>query len=253
MTGHPTFDYEAQPKEFLSRCNLCGATAEPLAVRETRDRYGFPISVTECACGLVFLNPRMTAEAYRRFYEDGTYRRLVSAYHGREIDAHTIQAEQRVYAEKLADFLAPHISADSVLDVGGSTGVVGRLIADRFHLAPTILDPAPAELAEAGEAERVMATIEEWEPGERKWGLILLCQTVDHLLDIWGALKKLRSVLEHGGCFFVDALNYEVGRTLKIDHPYSLTEATLTKYLRRAGFASVGRRVTETHIGFVCR
>jgi hypothetical protein len=35
-----------------------------------RDRYGYPARAHACRpCGLVFLNPRMTAEAYGRFYD----------------------------------------------------------------------------------------------------------------------------------------------------------------------------------------
>ena len=44
------------------------------------DRYGYPASAHACqSCGLVFLNPRMTASAYGQFY-DGIYRPLVSAF-----------------------------------------------------------------------------------------------------------------------------------------------------------------------------
>src|SRR5687767_14679381 len=81
------------------RCNLCGASA--FTVLTHRDRYGFPVTASACdRCGLVFLDPVMTAAAYSRFYA-GTYRPLVSAYHGRLIDAHTIQGEQWQYAADL--------------------------------------------------------------------------------------------------------------------------------------------------------
>ncbi len=101
------YDYAAQPREWLSSCNLCGGT---LLVNLThRDRYGFPAQSSACArCGLVFLNPRMTADTYGRFY-DGIYRPLVSAYHGRLIDARTIQDEQRDYAATRAAFSRPCI------------------------------------------------------------------------------------------------------------------------------------------------
>ena len=71
------YDYAAQPREALTACNLCGS---PQLVTIThRDRYGFPATASACArCGLEFLNPRMTADAYARFY-DGVYRPLDSA------------------------------------------------------------------------------------------------------------------------------------------------------------------------------
>ena len=51
----------------------------------------------------------MTAAAYGRFY-DGVYRPLVSAFHGRIIDARTIQAEQREYAADRAEFVRPFLA-----------------------------------------------------------------------------------------------------------------------------------------------
>ena len=85
-------------------------------------------------CGLVFLNPLMTSDAYAEFYAD-VYRPLVSAYHGRRIDAETIQDEQREYAAIRAELLAPHLEgrgAKALLDVGGSTGVVAHHLKERF-------------------------------------------------------------------------------------------------------------------------
>src|SRR4029453_8567078 len=87
------YDYAAQPKQALTSCNLCAGTE--FVILTHRDRYGYPAEAHACRrCGLVFLNPRMTAEAYGHFY-NGVYRPLVSAFHGRLIDAETIKAEHQ--------------------------------------------------------------------------------------------------------------------------------------------------------------
>ena len=100
------YDYAAQPKWRRTGCNLCGGAR--FVTLAHVDRYGYPAKAQGClACGLVTLNPVMTAEAYTRFYVD-VYRPLVSAYHGRLIDAETIQDEQRDYAAALAEVLARH-------------------------------------------------------------------------------------------------------------------------------------------------
>src|SRR5688572_25428683 len=133
------YDYRAQPHEAVEACNLCGARL--FVVLTHRDRYGFPAAAHACAgCGLVFLNPRMTAEAYGRFY-GGVYRPLVSAFHGRLIDATTIQAEQREYAAERAEFMRPFLQGaglTTMLDIGGSTGVVARHLAEEFALDATV-------------------------------------------------------------------------------------------------------------------
>jgi 2-polyprenyl-3-methyl-5-hydroxy-6-metoxy-1,4-benzoquinol methylase len=248
------WDYEAQPKEPAFVCNLCGpGIAE---IEERPDRYGNCVCVARCAqCGLFYLGERMTAEAYRRFYETGAYRRLVSAYHGREINAQTIRPEQREYGRKLAALLEPWIAegAETLLDVGGATGVVAHELARRFDLGIGIVDPAKREVLYANSVATYACQIEDFDPGDRKWDVVTLCQTVDHLLDPMLALRKIRSLLAPGGVFWVDALDYDRTRTLKIDHPFNFTEKTLRAMVEKAGFRIVQTSRDGDHVGFVCK
>jgi 2-polyprenyl-3-methyl-5-hydroxy-6-metoxy-1,4-benzoquinol methylase len=260
------YDYRAQPRQAVTACNLCGDTA--FVVVTHRDRYGYPAEAHACeTCGLVFINPRMTADAYGRFYE-GVYRPLVSAYHGRPIDADTIQDEQRVYGAACADFLRPFVAGAglrTMLDIGGSTGVVARVLADEFALQGTVIDPAPPELARAKAygLETITGLVEEYEFGDRRFDLIVLCQTVDHLLDVSGTLTRIRELLSDGGYFFVDIVdlraaylrNWSVEEAIKIDHPYYLTEPVMRAYLERAGLAVLRTdyAADHLHVGYVCR
>ena len=241
------FDYEGQDKRTVERCNLCGESV--FVVLTHRDRYGHPAGASGCSrCGLVFLDPVMTAEAYGRFYAR-TYRPLVSAYHGRLIDARTIQQEQREYAVERGDLLAPYLQGRrlrTMLDIGGSTGVVAHAFAQRFGLRPTVVDPAPMETVEAQALglETVEGLIESVDLGERTFDVVVLCQTVDHLLDIAGTLRRVRGLMATGGLLFVDIVdfraaylrNWSIEEAVKIDHPYYLTEPTMAAYLARAGF-----------------
>ncbi|MEM7390855.1 MAG: class I SAM-dependent methyltransferase [Verrucomicrobiota bacterium] len=260
------FDLSAQPSEFAERCNLCGA--ENWTVITHRDRYGYPARTTVCnECGLAVMNPRMTAEAYGGFYES-VYRPLVSAYHGRRIDAVTVQAEQQTYSDELermtAEYLDPK-TGSSFLDVGGSTGVVAVHLAKRFKLRPTVLDPAPDEIAEAENLglETIEALVEDWDPEEKKYDIIGMFQTIDHLLDVKGTLRKLRSAVADDGLFIVDVVdfraaylkNWSVEAATKIDHPFSLTEDTAEAYLADAGFEPVRKAYSEDHhlVLYICR
>jgi 2-polyprenyl-3-methyl-5-hydroxy-6-metoxy-1,4-benzoquinol methylase len=260
------YDYRAQPCEAVTACNLCGAAA--FAVITHRDRYGYPAEAHACErCGLVFLNPRMTADAYGRFYE-GVYRPLVSAYHGRLIDADTIQDEQHVYGAACADFLRPFVTGAglrTLLDIGGSTGVVARVLADEFQLRGTVIDPAPPELARAKAygLETITGLVEAHDFGDRQFDLIVLCQTVDHLLDAAGTLGRIRALLSPGGFFFVDIVdlraaylrNWSVEEAIKIDHPYYLTAPVMRAYLQRAGLTVLRTdyAADHLHVGYVCR
>jgi SAM-dependent methyltransferase len=260
------YDYAAQPRELVMTCNLCGANV--LVTIAYRDRYGFPAPASACTrCGLVFLNPRMTAAAYGRFY-DGVYRPLVSAFHGRLIDARTIQAEQSAYAADRAEFVRPFMERSgltTMLDIGGSTGVVASHFAQTFGLAGTLIDPAPLEVQEARAfgLETITGLVEEYDFGARQFDVVLICQTVDHLLDVAGTLKRVRELLTPNGYLFIDIVdfraaylrNWSVEDATKIDHPYYLTQETMTAYLKRAGFESMraAYAADHLHVSYLCR
>ena len=259
------FDFAAAPKRPVTSCNLCGG--DRFVTLAHADRYGFPARADLCRrCGLVFLNPMLTAEAYSDFYRD-VYRPLVSAYHGRRIDAETVEDEQEAYAGALADLLEPWLDdrrGGRLLDVGGSTGVVSAALAGRWGLAATVLDPAPDEAgrAQARGLQTAVGTIEEWQPPDVRFDVVLICQTIDHLLDITAALAKLRRLVTEDGVLFVDVVDFRaaylrarsIEEAVKVDHPYSLTEATAEAFLARAGFGVLRTdyAADRLHVGYVC-
>lgn len=260
------YDYAAQPREWVDACNLCGGSA--FVVLTHRDRYGYPAEAHACSgCGLTFINPRMTAASYGRFY-DGIYRPLVSAFHGRLIDARTIQAEQREYAEQRAAFVKPFLEGaglKTLLDIGGSTGVVAHHFTREFGLRGTLIDPAPLEVEEARRLglDTVTGLVEEHDFGAQKFDLVLICQTVDHLLDVGSVLRRVRSLLSDNGLLFIDIVdfraaylrNWSVEDAIKIDHPYYLTQETMTAYLRRAGFdlLRADYAADHLHVSYLCK
>jgi ubiquinone/menaquinone biosynthesis C-methylase UbiE len=258
------FDHAAQPVRRVDRCNLCGN--DRFVVLTHRDRYGFGSSASCCRrCGLVFLDPVLTDEAYAAFYRS-TYRPLVSAYHGRRIDAETIEEEQHDYAAALGDLLAQFLApGGELLDVGGSTGVVAEHLAGRFELRAAVLDPAPAELerAAARGLETIVGTGESYDPGDRRFDAVLLCQTVDHLLNVAGVLGKARRLLADDGLLFVDVVDFRaaylrawsIEDATKVDHPHYFTDATIRAYLARTGFDVVRSdfAADHLHVGYVCR
>jgi SAM-dependent methyltransferase len=258
------FDYSCQPKQGWEPCNLCGA--DVWVVVSHTDRYGYDASTTACRrCGATMLNPRMTRNAYGAFYES-VYRPLVSAYHGRLINAQTIKDEQATYAGYVERMLEPYAAdATTLLDIGGSTGVVASHLARAFSLEATVIDPAPDELVEAQREglEVMTGFVEDWEPGERRFDLVGMFQTLDHLLDVTLTLETVRRVLAPGGVFIADIVdfraaylrNWSVTAATKIDHPFSLTQLTMETYLRRAGLDIVRTSFSADHLHvlYTCR
>ncbi len=260
------YTYTAKPVRRALHCNLCGG--DRFVTITHRDRYGYPATADGCLqCGLVFLNPAMTADAYTEFYAE-VYRPLVSAYHGRLIDAESIQDEQRDYASVCADFIEPWLrerSCKTLLDVGGSTGVVAHVMKERFDLLATVIDPAPLEIevARALGLKTVTGFVEDYDPGGATYDFIVLCQTVDHLLDVALSLSKIRNLLSEEGLFFVDIVDFRaayrrigsVEGAVKIDHPYYLTDETMRAYLARSGFDVLGIdcAADHLHVGYLCK
>ncbi|NOZ53739.1 MAG: class I SAM-dependent methyltransferase [Gammaproteobacteria bacterium] len=259
------YDYSVQPKERIHLCNLCGATEHTQLAHI--DRYGYEATAVACSvCGLTFLNPVMSGEAYADFYTK-IYRPLVSAYHGRLIDVDTIQDEQMAYAEVLAEFLRPWLDSrksNTLLDVGGSTGVVARELVKTFSINAVVLDPAADELKSAVGAglEVIPGFIEQYDPMGREYDLVTLCQTIDHLSDALGSLRKIHNLLKQEGLFFVDIVDFRaaylrqgsIEGAIKIDHPYYFTEDTAEVMLSRAGFKVLQKNYfsDNLHVGYIC-
>jgi len=259
------YDYGARSKEWIADCNLCGSTRH--VELGNRDRYGFDAQLQLCArCGLAFISPRLTADEYRAFYQS-YYRPLVSAFKGGPVDWETLQSDQRIYARELGDFLAPRlgVAPASILDVGGSTGVVAAELCEELGSTATVLDPAPEDLRVAQEAgmETVEGVIEEFEPDGRQWDLVLVCQTIDHLLDVRGALERVKSMVAPGGHVYVDVVDLlfamrragSLEGAVKIDHPHYLTRATSIAFFESVGLDIVSERVShDAHLlGFLLR
>ena len=262
--GQIDFDPALRERDDPGDCNLCGSAR--LVEVSRRDRYGYDQRAVVCArCGLGFLSPRLTAGEYEDFYR-AVYRPLVSAYHGRLIDAETVQVDQRGYTDDLVAFLRRTLpgAPASVLDIGGSTGLVAGGVRDAFGSQATVLDPAPDELAVAAAQgmETIAGFAEDMQPGERSWDLILLCQTIDHLLDARLTLSRLRGVAAEGGHLFVDVLDLpfalrskgSIEGAIKVDHPFYLTRQTACAYLQATGFEVVAERLSDDgHWGFLAR
>lgn len=247
MSALSTFDYAALAVEAVNRCNLCGGESfTPIA---HQDRAGFPARTVLCnACGLTFITPRMSAESYAEFYRSGMYRRIVTKLHNRtDEETHDLLiASQQVYAESLHSLLDKHLGqhkGGTLLDVGGSTGIVAESLCQRYGLKGTVLDPAASETDEARQRglTSIEGTVESWDSPEL-FDVIGIFQSIDHFLDIAGALKKVRRWLKPGGTFVVDIveirtlLAYCPEIAFKVDHPHGLTDWTMRAYLARAGF-----------------
>ena len=261
------YDYDAQPKEHVQICDLCSAREGFVLIAE-RDRYGFPVRTELCSnCGFAFLNPRLTSKGYATLYER-YYRRLAWAYKGRKTPLDAFMVKQQRYAERIDRLLLSDIFGDKrgqdVLDVGGSTGAVGAHFAMRYQSSVTVLDPAPDELAVAEKQglRSLRGTIEAIEPGDQRYDVILVCQTIHHIPHVDRAFSNLHSMLRPGGHLFVDMVDFlslcrqrgSVADATHLDHCNSMVDGVMRAFFRKHGFRVIRTDASRPlYFGYVCR
>jgi len=253
-------------RETQGTCNVCGSVHN--AVLADADRYGFPIRTALCThCGLIYMADRFTPEAYADFYGSGAYRSISSEFNGARQKIAGIQLDQLEYAAHVIAAVEPYVrrrAGAQLLDVGGSTGIVARQFADHFELAATVLDPAVREVAAARElgVNGVIGSVETYQPAE-KYDVVLLCRSIEHLCDLRRALERIRELLQPGGVFYCDVIDYlESCRVLgppqvvsKVDHCYWLCQETAPVIFGALGFEIVSVNVSYEPgvVGYVLR
>ena len=260
-TAIATFDYATEPVTATA-CPVCGRDNPS---RPTTDRYGFAIGLSGCvSCGLRYLNPRMSADQYMRFYQMA-YRPLVDAYCAtdttgpRAVAAATKRAS--VLAVRWQTWLRQPVK--TLLDVGGGAGTVARVLSNALRCpAVTVLDPNAEDVAqaEAVGCRGIVGAVETLPPPTESYDLITCLQTADHWLDPIAALTWMRQACAPGGHLWIDILDVPACATVypraclwKIDHPLYWSTGTLLLALRRTGWRPVGWVYLTTRNGQAVR
>lgn len=238
------FDYESQPKTTAHECNVCGETE--FAPWLDIDRYGFGVKTVVCVkCGLIFANPRMTAEAFHDFYASGMYRRLSDLHHEANEGIAPNRADERAEDLRLMDGLHV-IFADSLkavcggqaVDLGGDTGTVAGYLRDELDMQVSVIDPAAPGSQSA----------EDWRPEPASADLVVCLRSVEHLDDPATVMRQVRRALKPGGLFLLSVVRFEnlwqdhladeaapAALATKMDHPYSFSKPAFLAMLLRAG------------------
>lgn len=253
-------------RESATSCNICSSPRHVLV--SASDRYGLPLRMALCLdCGLFYLVDRFSAAGYSEFYSRGAYRTVSCQFNGVSHTIAQVQANQTQYARTLVRTLSgyvPRSREGTLLDVGGSAGIVAREFVKEFGLRATVLDPATDEIAAARAVglHAVVGSLEDWDTTDR-FDLILLCRSIEHLFDLRLSLGRIRSLLSPQGLFFCDIADFmEMCRLMgapetfvKVDHCYWLTQSTALELFRAVGFELVSMNIVfgMGQVGFLLR
>jgi SAM-dependent methyltransferase len=166
-------------------CNLCGS--DQFVVVAEQDKYKLPLKTVMCRqCGLLYLNPRPTAAAYRKHYEQGGQED--STYH-RRVDFATAENLLKIYFgpdfvmdEKARAAMAKFKAAQVPSNKAAKAAQPPEQRLDYYgtHLYEQVKDYVPV----GGKV---------FEPGA-SWGKMLLPWKVLHRCEVSGVEPKAASV-----------------------------------------------------------
>ncbi len=234
----------------VTACAICGCTEYEIISR--RDRHGFDLQFHLCLrCGIVYLGTRLTHAGYAKFYRDDYYK-LVAAYWEQCFGPIRKRKEQKKYAEVIVPFLTRHLEGRSysIIDVGGGMGLIAATLRDALiqkgkKAECTVLDPSPEAVGQARSLglKAVKGLAEQYDLGDAKYDLVMLCRSIDHLIDPAGTIKRIRRALKPNGVFFCDYVTFEqvlikrgIPKALQIDHLFNFTEEPFLTMMARCGF-----------------
>lgn len=235
-------------------CNMCGA--DDCRVLTERAASGAPARACLCRqCGLIYISPRMSADAYDRYYRE-RYRIDRSQVKDAEEPIEALFEGSRRYGAALVRRLQEYFGDGLVLDVGSSTGGVLSGVRDVLPYPVLGIEPSAVEARFARErgVETITSLCERVDPSILPRPSTILCtQSLNHLLDPRLFLERSFALLPEGGHCILAVKNFRhqarragrVATGVQIDHVYMFAPETLRAFVESVGFRIVYFDVDE--------
>jgi len=191
----------------------CPCGSHKFRVVAMRDRFALPCPISACRkCGLLQANPRLTADAYREFYER-YYRRIYMNWTPKKLFADERERGLRAirWLEKNGFVLQ---AGQTVLEVGTGAGGILSVFAERgCRVSGCDLDQRFLSYGHARGLDLRLGgtnTLITAAPAE----LVILCHVLEHMTDLVEELTQIRNLLAPNGALWVQVpgVDYEIGR-----------------------------------------
>ena len=230
-------------------CSACGS--DDYEVLAKKERYNLPLRSVMCrTCGLIYINPRPVKRVYEKL-NMADYRLAAVGHDGPD---NRMFKRQRDHMMKVTlPFIQRYADAqniESMLDVGCLYG--GTMAGWLDFNGQTVVEGIEPVIKVAAYARnrvgsKVTTGIIENFQSEKKFGLVIFAQALNHTLDPRANLEKIRTLLDNDGYLFIslyDAvsalLNRPIDKMVEITHPYMFSRESIQYLLLRSGFRIVG-------------
>jgi predicted TPR repeat methyltransferase len=211
---------------------FCGADSDRELI--TKDRYGMPHRMVVCEeCALIRVNPSLTKDAYRSFYND----------HYRHIHFAEVEEGQRERGRRLAsrmmefDFERPKVVVDFGCHKGG--------MLDTFKEAGSVTygiewDEAARKHAES-KGHVVVSDIQQLIDLGVKADLVIMQDVIEHLTDLH-EMKRVSEILAPSGHLFVWTPGFfrsDLKKLWQLAHTYQFCARSIEYVMGELGFDPV--------------
>lgn len=197
------------------------------------------------SCGLVYINPRPSADEYLSYQGKSG---KGSGHHSAssQLIEEKIKGDDLKIKSKVLDYLLPYIKPGArVLDIGTGFGTLLHFIREKTGALVDGIEINQRDVEMARQKFNLQlfsGTLEEYErQGRELYDLIILHHTFEHLADPLGALQSISKLLQKDGLLYIaipNILNIKKRPEIffQLGHAFTYSPASIRKMLASGSF-----------------
>lgn len=233
--------------EFPQEDVKCFCEADNYIPISDIDRYGIPYRICLCKeCALLYANPRMTEEAFKKFYTE--YYRLIYGRMGYDavLCEKIGEGEIKHTPEYIRDFIYDIVDdldmkrPKTVFDIGCGDGEI--LSAFGRDAVGVDYDKEMIENGRALGRNIIHGGIEKLEATGKKVDLIIMNHVLEHITNLKRDITRIRELLNDDGILYISVpglYRWKREEIFQNAHTYQFNGNTLEYVMASCGFESV--------------
>ena len=219
---------------FVEACPCCGGDDVPISLVLTRNDLPYLFCSICADCGVNFLNPRMTDERTREYYQ-GEYRNKVSTGFD-ETDLARQRNRALVHISALKKF---GVTGKSVLEIGSSAGYLLHVLHAAGFTDCKGIEPDKRYQAFEPACNYAMYDDISDVPAQA-FDLVVMSHSLEHINTPLDYMSALLERYTHAGThFLIEVPNIDMNPNYWIHHPINFNPQSLDRLFTRLGCQQV--------------